>query len=115
MRPKIQSPKSKVLTCEHRRRVVATPAAAEPEVAPVPRTIDPAQAPDAEVASGAAVDSPPEEDIASVATRVILPRFRDELGVFAQVVEDVGIQNGQGVEFLAEFIALDVLPVLLAF
>ncbi len=107
-------PKPQVLTCEHRRRVVAKPGVVEPVVAPAPRTTAPAQAPDAEVAIGVAVDRSPEEDVASVATCVFLPGLGDELQVLVEVIKDVGVEDGLVGELLAELVAFDdLVPLLL--
>lgn len=61
-----------------------------------------------------AVDGAPEEDVADVPVSIRLPLIGDEFGVREQVVEDVGVEDGLLRQLLAELVALDDLPVLLA-
>lgn len=86
----------------------------EPVEAPVPPAAVPVEAADAQVAVAVAVDGAPEEDVADVPVSIRLPLIGDEFGVREQVVEDVGVEDGLLRQLLAELVALDDLPVLLA-
>jgi len=80
----------------------------------MPRTIAPTQKPDIQVAAGVAIDGSPEKDMAScVAFGVILPVFGDKLLVSEQVVQDVGVEHGLGLQFFAKLVALDDPAILL--
>lgn len=97
-----------------RSGVVAETVAVETVVAPVPPAAVPAQGAGAQAATAVAVDGAPEEDVAGVALPIPFPLLRNEVRVLQEVVEDVGVQHGLLRQLLAELIALDVLPVLLA-
>ena len=102
-----------MLTCEHRSRATAIPADVEPVAAPEPRPDKPEQIPDAQVAAGVAVNRSPEEDVAGVTTRVLLPLLGNELRILKEIIENVGVEHELVRQLLAELVAIDALPILL--
>ena len=96
----------RLLACD-RSWVARVEVIPKPAAVPVPRPAAPAQAPDVQVAIGAAIDRTPEESV------LLFPLFRDQLGVLEQVVKDIGVENRLVLQLLAEFVALDALFALL--
>ena len=108
-----KDPSSKDLTCEGGRRVVAAPDAVEPAVVPAPHPAVEVQIAYIQVAARVAVDGGPEEDVAGVVVLVLLPIFRDEVGVVGERVEQIRIEYGLARELVAKVVALERLAVLL--
>ena len=79
----------------------------------MPLAVAPAQAADNQVAARVTVDGSPEEDVAGAAFAVLLPLFGNEMRMGEEVVENVRVQNRLPSQFLAEFVALDGLAILL--
>ena len=112
--PRVQRFRAPSSTCTQRRGVVAVPVVVEPAAAPVPPDAVPAEAADVQAATAAAVDGAPEEDVAGVALPILFPLLGNEVRVLQEVVEDIGVQHRLLRHLLAELVAFDDLPVLLA-
>lgn len=74
------------LRCEDGREAAGVPAAVEPAEARHPSPAEPAQVANVEAAVSAAVDRPPEEDVASVVRFIPLPAFGNEFRVSEEVI-----------------------------
>ncbi len=95
------------LTGEYYSRFVDVPVAVEAAVAPVQPVLAPRQKPNIQETVRAAVDGPPEVDVASSALLVLFPALGNELGILEQVVEDVGVQYTLALKFLVKLFAFD--------
>ena len=84
------------------------PTADEPAVEPGPPVAAPVEAADDEATARDAVDGSPEEDALAI------PLLGDEVWALQEVVEQIGVVYGLASQLLAEFVAFDVLAILLA-
>lgn len=108
--PRFKAPSS---TCTQQSRVVAAPVADEPDAAPAPPVAVPVEAADAQEATAAAVDRPPEEDVAGVASAIFLPILGNEVRIGEQEVQHIGVHHRLVGKFLAERVTHDAFAVLL--
>lgn len=106
-----KEPSSKDLTCERSRGAGAVPVTDEPAAAPVPHPVVEVQRADRQAAVRVAVDSGPEEDVTDVAPLILLPVFRDEVGVVGESIKQISVENGFARQLLAKVVALQRLAV----
>jgi len=107
---KVPVTKAQELTCENGRRVGAIPVEAQPAGAPAPLTVEPRQAQDATIAARAPKDRAVKEDATGVPVDGFLPALGNEVLVFPQREEHVGVQTDATVflKTLELLLALDV-------
>lgn len=106
-RAKAQSPKDLRRYLRAGSGAVTIPEAAEPVEVPVPATSAPAEAAGTQRTNREAIDGAPKENA------LVLPLLRNQFRMLEQKVKDIGVEHGLVHQLLAEFIALDVLAVLL--
>lgn len=94
-------------TCEHRSGIISVPVAVEGVGGPFPPVTVPAEGTDIEGAVLVAVDRPPEEN------GVSSPRLGNKVWMDAQIIQDIGVQDGLVRQILAKLVSLDTLAILL--
>lgn len=107
---KVPVTKSQELTCENGRRVASVPVVLQPVHAPVPLTAVPVQEQDVTVTARVPKDRAVKEDATGVPVDGFLPALGNEVLVFPQREEHVGVQTDATVflKTLELLLALDV-------
>ncbi len=90
---KDQSDQNQVLTCEDSRKAAHAPLVAQPTAVPVPLANAPVQVQDAAVAARVTKDGSVEEDVGRVVVRLLLERLGDEMRVFPESLERLGVET----------------------